>query len=211
MTRTCTYLQKVNVQLGFLQLDFAASDPTLPNFTVLKGGQKGALAQGIGALMANELLTDKRISEATKSLCDGDGLWLEVERKARRSLPKAMGVLLSAFERRAFHEEGRIARRDQDTPARDRQRRGCHSQVCKGRSAPISQMGKGWNRSYLGTRQDCYQGGYTVRTALKKYDDLVVARQSKEYQDAIKRHMDYIEPQDRSLSPKRMHAAIPHR
>ena len=142
--------------------------------------------------MGIELLSEKEIENATKSLCDGEGLWLDVERKGDRFLRRWVFYYPHLSGDRSTKKDGspgaiktRTAGIGSTAKVTSRFARDQATQFRKWVKAgidPISERAKNTD-----------QAGYTVRTALSKYDKLVVARQSKDYQDATKRHMKYIE------------------
>ena len=142
--------------------------------------------------MGIELLNNDQIEHATKSLCDGGGLWLQVERRGDRILRRWVFYyphLSGERYKRKDGSPGEIKTREVGiggavdvTPTFARKQAAQFREWVKNGIDPISERAK-----------TTEQAGYTVRTALKKYDELVVARQSKEYQEAIRRHMKYIE------------------
>jgi integrase len=144
--------------------------------------------------MATEILTDKQIAEATKSLCDGEGLWLEVERKGDRFLKRWVFYYP--------HLDGERSTKKDGSPGAIKTRQigiGSVAVVTASFARDQAIQFRKWVKAGIdpisARAKAAALAGYTVRTALRKFDKFVVAQQqSKEYQDAIKRHMAYIEP-----------------
>jgi integrase len=142
--------------------------------------------------MATEILTDRQIAEATKSLCDGEGLWLEVERKGNRFLKRWVFYYP--------HLDGERSTKKDGSPGAIKTR-----QIGIGSAATVTARFarheairfREWVKSGIdpisARAKATALAGYTVRTALGKFDKFVVAQKSKDYQDAIRRYMAYIE------------------
>jgi integrase len=141
-----------------------------------------------------ERLTEKEIETATKSLCDGRGLWLAVEKKGNRYLRRwvfyyqDLGDPPERYTKKdgspgAIKTREAVIGNAADINSRDtRDEAEKYRRWLKAKIDPISERLK-----------VAGQAGYKVRTALKKYDDVHVSKQSKTYQDTLRGAMKYIE------------------
>jgi integrase len=157
------------------------------------GGIKRGMAATEGRAMTIERLSNEQIANATTSLCDGGGLWLKVKKKKDGNYKRVWVFYYPHLSGERYKRKdgslGEIKTREAGigsaakiTAKAARKKAAQFREWISAEIDPIS------NRDKMAE-----QAGYTVSTALRKYDELVVARQSKQYQDSIKRHMRYIE------------------